>query len=699
MEFSSFSQEKGLTWYENYKNILNWHAKKDDLQPPIGVTIDLTTSCNLKCRGCLSPTTKILMADMTLKQIKDVKKGDIIIGSNNKKLVKSKVLKKFEIDYTGELLNFYTKKSFLATTPNHKIWHTRCRWKQAINFKKGDKINEYPNLNEDLTKQISFKIGWLAGMCDGDGCFWTLTKHQRRQFRLYLRDKEGYDRFQKYFKELKIKGLYLSNYYNKDCYFDNRWIIRDKSEKLKAIYLTRDEQVRRFENIIREDKDSFIFSIGYLSGIFDSEGSYDGSTIRIAQKKVSVINRIKKHLKKIGLKHVYEKDYGFRLLGGMSTTIFFFNTMQPAIKRKYEKVFGTKITSTDIFIKYEKENYVGKVYDLKTETENYFANGILVHNCNAVRSWDKGVSLPTNEVIRIIDYLSEWKKEKGNLYSICFAGGGEPTLHPGFNEIIQYASIKGFEVGLSTNGTQLHIEEVRDTIVKYADFCGVSIDAGSLKGWLNYKQVSKGYEDLMQGLRNTILLIKKLGSRSYKKREQLDFVYKFLITPDNQEEILEAAMLAKNIGFNSFFVRPAAMDRIESFGMEDKNLDKELIFNQIEKAKEVTMSNGDFNVYSSFGRVNPKTLGKIQKFKKCYATPILIQICADGYVYQCIDSRYINSRRMTHWSEVRKFWGSKTHKKVVNKIDTKTCPRCAFGIYNEQIEKAVIGDDLWRDFP
>jgi len=336
---------------------------------------------------------------------------------------------------------------------------------------------------------------------------------------------------------------------------------------------------------------------------------------------------------------------------------------------------------------------IGVTIDLTT-TCNLHCKG-----CNAMRSWNKGRHLETNEVLAMIDYLYDWKVEKGNLYSICFAGGGEPTLHPGFPKIIKYASEKGFEVGMSTNGTMLNNKKVSKAIVKYADFCGVSVDAGTIETWNDYKQVNKGYLNLMLGIRNTIKLIKSNGPRSNKRHGKLDFVFKFLITPSNQKDILQAAMNAKNIGFSSFFIRPAAMDHIESFGMMDKKLDRDYIFEMIEKAKEVTMMNGDFVVHSSFGRVNPKTLGRIQKFKKCYATPLILQICADGYFYLCIDSRYILSRRLVKWDEVRGFWGGMTHKKIINQIRTKDCPRCAFGLYNEQIEKAVINDDLWRNFP
>ena len=319
--------------------------------------------------------------------------------------------------------------------------------------------------------------------------------------------------------------------------------------------------------------------------------------------------------------------------------------------------------------------------------------------CNSVRSWDKNNSLCKEEVFKIIDYLVEWRTYTGRsdvLLSCCFAGGGEPTLHKDFPEIIEYAS-KYFEIGMSTNGTTLNNKRVREAIVKYADFCGVSVDSATPETWGKYKQVEdEMYYKVLNGTKKTLKYINKLGNRK-RKHKKLDFVYKFLITQTNQHEILQAAMLAMNIGFKTFFVRPAAMAGLEAFSMEDETLDVRSIEQQVSKAR--SLSSRQFKVYGSFGRVNPVTYGKVHNFKKCYATPLLVQICGDGYVYQCIDCRYKANHRMCPWDKLRGYWGSQTHKSRINKLKVKDCPRCAFGVYNEQIEKCVIEDQLWRNFP
>lgn len=67
--------------------------------------------------------------------------------------------------------------------------------------------------------------------------------------------------------------------------------------------------------------------------------------------------------------------------------------------------------------------------------------------CRGPRDGSEG-NLPLNDVKRIIDY---WAAD--NLYAIRFSGG-EPTMHPGIIEIVEYAKSKGIErIAISTNGS------------------------------------------------------------------------------------------------------------------------------------------------------------------------------------------------------------------------------------------------------
>jgi len=304
------------------------------------------------------------------------------------------------------------------------------------------------------------------------------------------------------------------------------------------------------------------------------------------------------------------------------------------------------------------------------------------NHCNSQHSWEIGKTQKREDVEKQLIIL----KTLG-CKSICFAGGGEPTLVPWFKDIIQLANEMGFEVGISSNFTTIDLKTMH-AIAKYATFCGVSLDAGNPE---TYNKIKKAplFNRVMDNLDKMVKIIKRNNSK-------LDFVVKFLINNDNQKEIYDACFKTYAAGVKTFYVRPA--------GFHEFNFDVYLIENQMKRCQDFAKHcredlHQNFIVQSSFSRVNPETYGKIHNFKVCHATPLLIQICADGNVYQCIDKRYRLDAVLCHWTELMKYWGSAEHRQKVKEINLEACPRCAFGNYNEQIEKCVIRDDLYWKFP
>ena len=67
--------------------------------------------------------------------------------------------------------------------------------------------------------------------------------------------------------------------------------------------------------------------------------------------------------------------------------------------------------------------------------------------------------------------------ERG-LLSVILLGGGEPTLHKDFAEIVSYIKQKGLQLGIVTNGSRLSaIAEITD-LLKEEDWLRISLDAG-----------------------------------------------------------------------------------------------------------------------------------------------------------------------------------------------------------------------------
>lgn len=327
---------------------------------------------------------------------------------------------------------------------------------------------------------------------------------------------------------------------------------------------------------------------------------------------------------------------------------------------------------------------VGAAIDLTT-TCNLFCK-----HCLGTHSRKLGLTLDTSEVIKIIDLLNDW-----GVKSVCFAGGGEPTIHKDFHEIISHAGASNMEVGMSTNGLMLKNDKVRNSIVKNARFCGVSVDAAKAETWGISKNVNPDlFYDLIKGCVKTINDIK--GAENINGIP-LDFVFKFLINFENQYEIYDACKLAKDIGFKTFFARPVAFEKTSAYGGDSGGVfNIPIIKSQVKRCQGLISD--DFKVYTSFNRVDSE-FRRTFNFNKCHSTPLMITICADGYWYSCIDHRYHEGFRMCHWSKILDYWGGGEHRDFVNSIDLSKCSRCAGGNYNEQIEKCIIKDNLFKWFP
>jgi len=85
-------------------------------------------------------------------------------------------------------------------------------------------------------------------------------------------------------------------------------------------------------------------------------------------------------------------------------------------------------------------------------------------------------------------------------------------------------------------------------------------------------------------------------------------------------------------------------------------------------------------------------MGKKLDFEKCRATMLTTTWCADGKVYLCTDTRgnswaYL-ANHYPNPKEFIKFWGSKEHWDIVDKINfNANCDRCTLAPQNEFFER------------
>jgi len=194
------------------------------------------------------------------------------------------------------------------------------------------------------------------------------------------------------------------------------------------------------------------------------------------------------------------------------------------------------------------------------------------------------------------------------LRSVIIIGGGEPTVYPGFSDIVNHLKARDIQIGVVTNGSRMdRIAEVADVLTK-GDWVRLSLDSGDNETFrAMHKPVSK--KVTLDWICSQIPDIKKINP-------DFQIGYSFIVVwkdceandteiIDNTDEIIEAAQRAKQYEFDYISYKPF-LTRAEENNAEVVNLTQEehSIDNILKKIRtsineSKTLENEKFSVIES----------------------------------------------------------------------------------------------------
>ena len=304
---------------------------------------------------------------------------------------------------------------------------------------------------------------------------------------------------------------------------------------------------------------------------------------------------------------------------------------------------------------------------------------LMCQHCNAHRYLSSNYRMTNKHIIELIKFLGDW-----GVKAACFGGGGEPTLHTKLKDTIELAYKCGMDNSLVTNGTLL-TDEMIDTIVHCCRYVGVSIDSATAETF----KIGRKKDLFNKAIKN----VKKLAKAAIGTR--CDVAFKFLIFSYNQGEIFEACELAKSLGVKDFHVRPADFNH-QGMGelkkLNDYNI--ELINDEFEQCHQI--EDNSFRVFTVIHKFDVNFVPK-RPFTQCYAAPLVIQVCADGNIYQCPDTRFMDSYKLgshLNLKDIKKAWNSDKHRDLISRTGCINCKsRCTYAPYNEIAERLFINKD------
>jgi MoaA/NifB/PqqE/SkfB family radical SAM enzyme len=288
-------------------------------------------------------------------------------------------------------------------------------------------------------------------------------------------------------------------------------------------------------------------------------------------------------------------------------------------------------------------------------------------------------TVPSEELLALPDII-----KKLGAYSVCFAGGGEPLLHPDAGLFMRKLKDIGINIDLVTNG--VFIDKFIDDILYSCRWVGISVDAATIN---TYKELKGGSQNDFVRVINNIRLI----ADRRKDNISPSVGFKFLIHPINYMEILDAIRLARSIGADDFHGRPAYHRSIK--------WDEQIIEHALEQIiiGQNIFETQKFHVFGVTHKFDKTFIKKV--VDKCEVTPIAgLTFAADGFVYLCCDLRGEEMGRLCRWNEILDVWGSDKHKEMIKKIDPRKCPyRCTFNFYQEILDEVFRKDKMSYKFP
>lgn len=270
----------------------------------------------------------------------------------------------------------------------------------------------------------------------------------------------------------------------------------------------------------------------------------------------------------------------------------------------------------------------------------------------------------------LFEHLALW-----GVKAFCW-GGRESTLNPRLADATRMGVGFGLEACIVTNGVYLP-DDLLDVLL-LCKWIGVSVDSCDNEV---YKQV-RGTDDCDTVWRNISMLA--------VKKDKTVLGVRALVLPETIDTLYYTTMKAREVGANFMHIRPVDLERKDLAIAEKLNLDMEKIKDIFEKCHE--LETPDFGVFTVQHKFD-ENFHAVHHFKKCLASPLVVQICCDKKMYLCVDHRLDPNFEV-------KGWGSAQHRELIKSIvPDRDCSRCTWSSYNQQMSEVVIEDRMHRNYP
>jgi MoaA/NifB/PqqE/SkfB family radical SAM enzyme len=286
--------------------------------------------------------------------------------------------------------------------------------------------------------------------------------------------------------------------------------------------------------------------------------------------------------------------------------------------------------------------------------------------------FDQKSKIEYSKVIEILDDCVEM-----GVGAIQLTGGGEPSIHPRFPDVLRGVLDRCLDLAVVTNGNVMSAGT--SNLLSKATWVRFSLDAANQETYSSIRKVKP--EMFCRTIGNIASVVENRRLNGTDAIIGIGFV----VTQDNYLEIIDAVKIARNLGVDN--IRLSAVFQTEGAGYFAGIHDE--IVEMCQEAK--SMETDEFIVFNNFSARFSDLEQESPDYDFCGVQHFDTYIGADLSVYRCCVLAY-NQRgfvgSISH-SSFKELWESEEKQSAFKDFNARGCPRCMFNEKNRMISYAI----------
>lgn len=273
------------------------------------------------------------------------------------------------------------------------------------------------------------------------------------------------------------------------------------------------------------------------------------------------------------------------------------------------------------------------------------------------------------EYIELLDKLATWRSHTpdsyGTTHTITYPGGGEPTVLPGFEHVIEHSIDLGFLTSITTNGSKLDrlLDCVPPAKLRKLAWIGIDIDAGT----------EELYEKIRRSLTSRSLFNRVRDNARDLIQAGVNVDFKCLINPynDNAQAINDLFDFVQHTQGRTLYFRPVIYNN-------QAHVISQELRQWIASASERT----GVPYWINENKTQPR------RYKRCHQMYHFPVFCADGHIYTCCENKGNSEFSIGRWDQgdFRDLWMAQRHHDIYNKTNVALCAPCRPNVTNNMIQ-------------